>query len=64
MRLGKVSAKLGKHSDALYSYKKAYACIVSDNSPDKQIQVEILTDMSLLCQFAAEQVDNSLHEGL
>ena len=52
MRLGKVSEKLGKYSDALHSYKRAFVCMMSASTADEQIQVEILTDMSLLCRFA------------
>ena len=53
IRLGKVSEKLSKFSDALYSYKRAFVCMMSASVTDDQIKVEVLTDMALLYRSAA-----------
>ena len=47
-----MSEKLEKYSDALHSYKRAFVCMMAASVTDDQIQVEILTDMSLLCRLA------------
>jgi len=64
VRLGKVSEKLGKYSDALHSYKRAFVCMTSASAADEQIQVEILTDMSLLCRFAVGEAGISSHQSI